>query len=543
MASFDEIRWIRLVYFGNCTHTSDERSMSEPSVDGRKSAAALRMLQAAFASRALLEAWVQANGIDVDVVAEDGKNHGSALLIACALEAEEACATLLTMSADVNVRSSGGTTPLLCCASTDSECLRTLLAHPALDVDMRTVDVALTPLQFEFFEAGGRNALHVAVEARHHESVSLLLMHAAAQTLLDATDSFGRTALDMAFELMATVEEASEPIERICRELCTAAGRDYAATCACLLPDRAVARAWQRDRIRALRWRVRAAQVPDFERGMAALRGLALGNQHARDAPTLPADAALVLTPEAMAALGDMLTQLAKALLQPPPSHGHGGVYKCEVRESSVHGRGVFATSSIACGEVVTCYPQHAISLDLPASFFCADFARDLDSFCLFLATQSTAASVERARRSFRRCAADYTLRSCTIRGVSVALTGFPEEYDPSSCAHLCNDACGRLELSGLEASEVDATLDAWRREALERSNAELCGGSAAAPLCHRVVATRDISYGEEVLVLYGERYWIKRLASTRHEDVALVQRCASLLRRLAGEEEPCDVG
>ena len=79
-------------------------------------ASPLQTLCAAIAasaeSSAPLEEWVQAHGLDADVVTEE-KNHGSPLLVACALEAEEACTTLLSMSADVNLRS-GGTTPLLC---------------------------------------------------------------------------------------------------------------------------------------------------------------------------------------------------------------------------------------------------------------------------------------------------------------------------------------------------------------------------------------------------------------------------------------------
>jgi len=136
--------------------------------------------------------------------------------------------------------------PFLRCAEMGyNECLEVLLSVPELDVEVVTNEYKLVLGQkIPQYEAGGRNALLLAVESCRVDSVKLLLAHAKCRSrLLKAKDSFGRTPLEAAFQKAALkrtqnakVAEEESPLLIIAQLLCNALGQDFSEARAALTP-------------------------------------------------------------------------------------------------------------------------------------------------------------------------------------------------------------------------------------------------------------------------------------------------------------------
>ena len=202
-----------------------------------------------------LDTWLKRHGdVNADVIlpalAKDAlpDNRGSPALIACELDYAQALANLVARGADVNYRhpASHGGMPFLRCAEMGyNECLEVLLSVPDLDVEVVTNEYKLVLGQkVPQYEAGGRNALLLAVESCRIDSVKLLLAHAKCRSrLLEAEDSFGRTPLKAAFQKAALkrtqdgmVVEEENPILVIAQLLCNALGQDFSEARAALAP-------------------------------------------------------------------------------------------------------------------------------------------------------------------------------------------------------------------------------------------------------------------------------------------------------------------
>ena len=239
------------------------------------------------ATGAQLRDWVQRHGAnsDVLVVGADGAvdNRGSPLLIACECDLPEACAKLIRLGADVNYRhpASHGNTPALRCAEMGfCACLNELLAEPELRItELVTNEYKLVLGQnLPQYEAGGRSALLLAVEACRLESVEALLRHPQGCELLKMRDSFGRTPLEAAFEALATKTESCScaRMDTICRALCQADSLDYAQARGALLLSAEAAVERERERARQLRSRYlvqsNRQRTEELSRGLAAVK-------------------------------------------------------------------------------------------------------------------------------------------------------------------------------------------------------------------------------------------------------------------------------
>ena len=167
-----------------------------------------------------LSSWLSKNGANNDIVLPGRAksalpdNRGSPLLVACELDFPASAKALLAHGADVNYThpASHGACPLLRCAEMGyDECLAVLLEEEGLDVTAVTKEYKLVLGQsIPQYEAGGRNALLLAIEACRLGAVQLLLGHQrAVEALLRAPDSFGRTPLQAATEKAAMKESGS----------------------------------------------------------------------------------------------------------------------------------------------------------------------------------------------------------------------------------------------------------------------------------------------------------------------------------------------
>ena len=202
------------------------------------------------------------------------------------------------------------------------------------------------------------------------------------------------------------------------------------------------------------------------------------------------------------------LSSLIGVLLQKPPQDPYktplilSGFFaglgaSCPVREgdSGSKGRGVFATRAISCGEICTMYPCDYLKLSAPGS-------PGSDLVCLRVgATAADAARVDGYAQFLRRSEDGKVFEVC----------GDPARpFRPGASGHLINDPhpdVGKIcRLPGDSASYGRGLLEYMvRTQGL--SNCFL--KPHASGQCVMVVATRDISSGEELLAPYGYEYWI----------------------------------
>ena len=193
---------------------------------------------------------------------------------------------------------------------------------------------------------------------------------------------------------------------------------------------------------------------------------------------------------------------------------------RCAVGKSAIHGRGLFATRDIAPGELVTLYPGDAL-LSWP----------DGDA-----ASRSAGCEIKALFGSHvpndEQTAEDLFVRAANARAYelptsvpSLTIVGDPaRDADPSYLGHLAND--GAAIVAGDEASRA-----AYAAASAARANADHWTLEGAH---HATVATRPIAAGDEVLVSYGEGYWLSRSGFAAKDEKARA-RAEKKSKRLPG--------
>ena len=188
---------------------------------------------------------------------------------------------------------------------------------------------------------------------------------------------------------------------------------------------------------------------------------------------------------------------------------------RCAVAKSDLHGEGLFATRDLEEGELITFYPGDALLI-----WADADRSPDRDVGLFFGAHVPEA---ERTRDVLGTQAREYEMTATA----TMSLVGDPvRRDDPAYLGHFANDgaSCDSLEPAAREAYN-QATYDACNAAHIS------LGG------CHTATkAIRPIPKGAEVLVSYGENYWLSRAghavdASVSASPVATEQRQLDRLR------------
>jgi SET domain-containing protein len=165
---------------------------------------------------------------------------------------------------------------------------------------------------------------------------------------------------------------------------------------------------------------------------------------------------------------------------------------KVHVKESNIHGNGLFAKTNIKQGEIITIYPCDILAYypeknredkeHVVAYIFCDELQDNQDAKNLF-----------HDNKKFYK---DYQL----VINESYSAIGLPEiTNNPSYLGHLCNDGARGHSLSDKKIYETVSVL---------KSNAyfkNICDCMMV------VVAIKDINENDEILVTYGHGYWISR--------------------------------
>lgn len=159
------------------------------------------------------------------------------------------------------------------------------------------------------------------------------------------------------------------------------------------------------------------------------------------------------------------------------------------VKESSIHGKGVFATKDIKEGSLITFYFPYFLE------YVYTSVVNDKEEGIVILPILS--------RRRFSRNNNDEIdyLRKGTIRISDHFMLVGDDQYftDHRICGHMINDPC--------DFSKGKVTSEEYERQIIIKANASVVSYEKDRRFIY-VAATRDIKQGEEILIPYGSRYW-----------------------------------
>lgn len=163
-------------------------------------------------------------------------------------------------------------------------------------------------------------------------------------------------------------------------------------------------------------------------------------------------------------------------------------INRCCVRPSNVHGDGLFATRSIAVGELVTFWPGDALLV-------WEDGQRASSDMMMFFGAHIPQEERDAGQIANERVA-EYELYSSP----KISAVGDPTRRDdPSYLGHFVNDAATCASPDGVAA---------YRRDSAAAANVE----AVLLEGCHFALrALRPIDADAEILASYGEGYWLSR--------------------------------
>ena len=196
--------------------------------------------------------------------------------------------------------------------------------------------------------------------------------------------------------------------------------------------------------------------------------------------------------------------------------------YTCpvEVRESSIHGRGVFATEVIAAGQVVTTWPCHVLGvldgseIRIKRSPYSDHLSpEELRRICTphhLITFAPFIGSVEDARtpdEEVRTPGVKPSLVTCAQRYI----WGDPQQTTNSAClAHMINASTANAgDLRGLmtaNAASVGKALLEYTLNAKYVANTRFVRNDVGI----YAMAVREIAAGEEILTMYALSRWIE---------------------------------
>ena len=173
---------------------------------------------------------------------------------------------------------------------------------------------------------------------------------------------------------------------------------------------------------------------------------------------------------------------------------------RCAVQPSNFHGDGLFATRSIAQGELISFFPGDALLI-------WEDGDRQHSDMMIFFGAHIPQSERDASDITGKRVQSYELYSSARISAV-----GDPSRRDdPTYLGHFANDA---------RTCESPDEIEAYRRESAEGANCE----PIVIEGCHfGLVALEPINEGDELLFSYGEGYW---LARNGHDGVGTDLRC-----------------
>jgi hypothetical protein len=159
----------------------------------------------------------------------------------------------------------------------------------------------------------------------------------------------------------------------------------------------------------------------------------------------------------------------------------------CEVRTSTIHGRGLFATTDLPPNALLALYPPDAVLIQ-----------DGQDKFAILLDPTSTTVPPEEIRRAY----------GATV-DKNIVVVGYPDvDHGPMFQAHIANDgAKGSLSLLD-KPEDIARERMIYTAVSTRKQNATLVRHKSVPEwICLRT--TRPVRAGEEILITYGHGYWL----------------------------------
>lgn len=157
---------------------------------------------------------------------------------------------------------------------------------------------------------------------------------------------------------------------------------------------------------------------------------------------------------------------------------------KSYVKESKIHGNGLFAKVNIKEGEIITFYPCDVLA-------FYPDKNKSKDGHKVGLICSEELSNKYKSNINHYKCYA-YDVND------SYSIIGFPEINDnPSYLGHICNDGA---------RGHSEKDKDIYNTVTSIKTNARF---KVICDCIVVVVAVKDINIDEEILVPYTHSYWI----------------------------------
>ncbi|KAL9189637.1 hypothetical protein ACHAXT_009312 [Thalassiosira profunda] len=196
---------------------------------------------------------------------------------------------------------------------------------------------------------------------------------------------------------------------------------------------------------------------------------------------------------------------------------------RSKVAKSNIDGagKGLFATESIAKGEVITCYPGDALLYEMPSSDGGNDDADEDEEVCdeeedyveemVLWGNHVPSKDVWDEDTVFDGNESCPPLTSYAVAcGDWYSVMGHPAlDDDPAYFGHFANDGAGHLASEAANAEMgVEEGIARYVLQSQDAANA-MHKPVDESRLHVVTVATRDIKQGEEVLVTYGPDYWM----------------------------------
>lgn len=166
------------------------------------------------------------------------------------------------------------------------------------------------------------------------------------------------------------------------------------------------------------------------------------------------------------------------------------------LQASPVHGQGLFATRDIEPDELLTIYPVHMVYWDSGEHRIYIEGSH--------------------GKPAVQRWQFDYATSGDAF-GCKFDLVGFPTVLEPGYLGHMIND---RLKLT------CASGVDAYNRLGPDVTNVRLGMFSPEEQAFEEghdtnlyVLSTKHIRAGEELFLMYGEAYWLKKLQLDQHDQ------------------------
>jgi hypothetical protein len=177
-----------------------------------------------------------------------------------------------------------------------------------------------------------------------------------------------------------------------------------------------------------------------------------------------------------------------------------------ELRDSPIHGKGVFATKDIEPDKVVAIYPCHSI----------------IYNSNMWYTTKKYTELLKQYNENISNIPIDrYNIE--LTRNEKTAIWGIPDIYDEYNLAHLINDSYNNISGFSNIKMKTDTTYfgDIMVNYIVNSNQYNNCNHQSLYDFVY-TKSSKHIKAGEELLTCYGFNYWCKNLGLTKQEIIKI---------------------